>query len=193
MTTTTEPQLGSVRAICDVCGEVRHITARLGYGKSAEAGFRDEGVSRCMVRVKCANCRRQTPHAYLRDFERYADHCEQEQAKATEGVRALFDAARLRTLLVAAFAAELGTWDGLKVGELAIRVTEDDESRRTEVFLPEDLDAVGELRHLQQAWKILTPGEKWDERERREGWKSEGDVRTCFGEWEFGDKAQPRR
>src|SRR5664280_585057 len=81
MTITTQPQPGTLRAICDECGEVRHITDRDGYGKTGD----DCGGVRCMVRVKCANCGRRTLHAYLRDFDPDADFCERLQAKATKG------------------------------------------------------------------------------------------------------------
>jgi len=79
MTATTQPQPGTLRAICDECGEVRHVTARAGYGKSGD----DCGGVRCMMSAKCANCGRRTVHAYLRDFDPDADDCEQRQAKAT--------------------------------------------------------------------------------------------------------------
>ena len=74
MTATTQPQPGTLRAICDECGEVRHVTARDGYGKTGD----DCGGVRCMVRVKCANCGRLTVHAYLRDFDPDADDCEEQ-------------------------------------------------------------------------------------------------------------------
>jgi hypothetical protein len=79
MTATTQPQPGTLRAICDECGEVRHVTARDGYGKTGD----DCGGVRCMVRVKCANCGRLTVHAYLRDFDPDADDCEEQYGGTT--------------------------------------------------------------------------------------------------------------
>ena len=93
--TTTQPQPGTLRAICDECGEVRHVTARAGYGKSGD----DCGGVRCMMSAKCANCGRRTVHAYLRDFDPDADDCERADAQQLEP-EAVLEAVGMRAIFV---------------------------------------------------------------------------------------------
>jgi hypothetical protein len=95
MTLDTQPKPGTFRAICDECGEVRHITDRDGYGKTGD----DCGGVRCMVRVKCANCGRRTLHAYLRDFDPDADDCERADAQQLEP-EAVLEAVGMRAIFV---------------------------------------------------------------------------------------------
>jgi rRNA maturation protein Nop10 len=110
MTATTQPQPGTLRAICDECGEVRHVTARAGYGKSGD----DCGGVRCIVPAKCAHCGRRTVHAYLRDFDPDADDCERADAQQLEP-EAVLEAVGMRAI----FVDHLGR-DGLLLPEHAI-------------------------------------------------------------------------
>jgi hypothetical protein len=61
-----------VRALCCECGTLRMT----GLNSAIGEGWRDE-LDRCLVRRKCKTCGIQTSHAYLRDGDRYADHCEE--------------------------------------------------------------------------------------------------------------------
>ena len=145
--TMTQPKPGTFRAICDECGEVRHVTSRAGYGKSGE----DCGGVRCMMSAKCANCGRRTVHAYLRDFDPDADDCEQRQAATRADAQqlepvAVLEAAGMRAI----FVDHLGK-DGLLLPEDGI------------VLIDADLSSVHLAQVVTQALKAALDGTKDDD------------------------------
>lgn len=91
-TPASEPEAGTLRALCCECGQVRKVSDRY-YGRAREAdrfygegGYLHPGEAptettyyRCVMPLKCAHCGRETRHAYLRDFQAYRDQSEERQ------------------------------------------------------------------------------------------------------------------
>jgi hypothetical protein len=86
-TSPTNAQPGYLRALCCACGRLRTVRFGSWPGLVGE-GPRGPGHTdpRCLLDAACDECRQVTRHAYLRDFEEYADSAEWSEQEHAERV-----------------------------------------------------------------------------------------------------------
>ena len=87
--TGTRAQAGYRRALCCRCGHLRSVKVAYRRGHRGEGSMEsDHSDPRCLIELKCHQCREVTIHAYLRDFDQYADRAEWSALEYQERVAA---------------------------------------------------------------------------------------------------------